>query len=129
MRSQKLALNSLALEDSREDIHRLGDLATPEMLAYLSADIANNAEQGMRNQVSDVKLLQGDVSEAWREVGSDYATVAMRYAIHDVMVDKANGKGVPSPGDRPTEVTEFWTFRRDHAANHDWQLSAIQQAA
>jgi predicted lipid-binding transport protein (Tim44 family) len=31
---------------------------------------------------------------------------------------------------RPSEPTEFWTFRRDDRSRVDgWQLSAIQQAA
>jgi predicted lipid-binding transport protein (Tim44 family) len=77
-----------------------------------------------------VKLLQGDVSEAWREDGSDYATVAMRFALVDATVDRASGRVVSGDRDRPTEATELWTFRRDDRTPGDgWQLSAIQQAA
>ena len=73
-------------------------------------------------------LLQGDLSEAWREVGGEYATVAMRYAIVDVMVDRATGRVVSGDCSAPQEVTEVWTFRRDPgAAARSWQLSAIQQ--
>lgn len=115
---------------SREDIDRLAEITTPEMLSYFSGDLARNARQGVRNEISGVKLLQGDVSEAWREGGSDYATVAMRYALVDTMVDKASGQVVSGRAERPTEATEFWTFRRDQRAPNDgWQLSAIQQAA
>jgi hypothetical protein len=52
---------------------------TPETLSYFSEDLAQNASRGVINRVSDVKLLNGDLSEAWREGGTDYATVAMRY--------------------------------------------------
>jgi len=87
-------------------------------------------EQGVRNEISDVKLLQGDLSEAWREDGSDYATVAMRFSLVDATVDRATGKVVSGDRTRPTEATELWTFRRDDRARADgWQLSAIQQAA
>jgi predicted lipid-binding transport protein (Tim44 family) len=80
--------------------------------------------------VTDVKLLQGDLSEAWRENGSDYATVAMRYSIVDAMVDRATGKVVSGDRAHSSEATELWTFRRDDRARADgWQLSAIQQAA
>jgi predicted lipid-binding transport protein (Tim44 family) len=115
---------------SREDTDKLGNMMTPEMLSYLSQDLANNAKRGVRNEISDVKLLQGDVSEAWRENGSEYATVAMRFSLTDAMVDRASGKVVEGDRDRATEATELWTFRRDDRARADgWQLSAVQQAA
>jgi predicted lipid-binding transport protein (Tim44 family) len=113
---------------SREDAEALGSKATPEMLSYFLEQLSENARQGVRNEVSNVKLLQGDVSEAWREGGTDYATVAIRYALTDVMRDRATGRVVSGDADRPTEATELWTFCRDRRAN-DWQLSAIQQTA
>jgi predicted lipid-binding transport protein (Tim44 family) len=114
----------------RADTDKLGTVTTPEMLSYFSQDLADDARQGLRNEVSDVKLLQGDVSEAWRENGSDYATVAMRYSLIDATLDKATGRVVSGDRTQPTEATELWTFRRDDRAPGDgWQLSAIQQAA
>lgn len=114
----------------RQDTDKLGAVMTPEMLSYFSQELADNARQGVHNEVSDVKLLQGDLSEAWREGGSDYATVAMRYSLVDATVDKATGHVVSGDRSKPTEATEFWTFRRDDRARADgWQLSAIQQAA
>ena len=115
---------------AREDADKLGRMTTPEMLSYFSQDLADNAKQGLRNEVSDVKLLQGDLSEAWREGGSDYATVAMRFSMIDATLDRANGRVVSGDRTRPTEATELWTFRRDDRAPAEgWQLSAIQQAA
>ncbi len=114
----------------REDTEKLGALTTPEMLSYLSQELSDNAKQGLRNEVSDVKLLQGDLSEAWRDHGSDYATVAMRYSLIDATVDRATGRIVSGDRTRSTEAIELWTFRRDDRARADgWQLSAIQQAA
>jgi predicted lipid-binding transport protein (Tim44 family) len=115
---------------SREDVDRLADVTTPEMLSHFSAELADNAKQCTRNEISGVKLLQGDVSEAWCEGGSDYATVAMRYALVDAMVDRVSGRVISGHASDPTEATEFWTFRRDQRTPNDgWQLSAIQQAA
>ncbi len=114
----------------REDAGRLAELTTPEMLSYFSRELADAARQGLRNEISGVKLLQGDVSEAWRENGSDYATVAMRYSLVDATVDAKTGRVVSGDRNRPTEATELWTFRRDDRTRADgWQLSAIQQAA
>ncbi|MEI8145259.1 MAG: TIM44-like domain-containing protein [Alphaproteobacteria bacterium] len=109
---------------SREDLQALRAVATPEMVSYFADDLAENAKQGVVNRISDVKLLQGDLSEAWREPDSDYATVAMRYALTDVTVERAGGRVVAGKP-QGEEVTEVWTFRRPHGGV--WQLSAIQQ--
>jgi predicted lipid-binding transport protein (Tim44 family) len=113
---------------AREDADELGAKATPEMLSHFLEDLAEQAKQGLRNEISGVKLLRGDVAEAWRENGADYATVAMRYALTDVTVDRATGRVVSGDASQPTEATELWTFRRDAPAD-GWQLSAIQQTA
>lgn len=109
---------------STEDLSALRIKVTPEMLSYFSEQFAENAGRGVINQVSDVKLEQGDLAEAWREGDTDYATVAMRYSLVDRMVDRASSR-VVSGGERET-VTELWTFRR--ARGGAWMLSAIQQA-
>ena len=96
---------------------------TPEMVSYFAEQMTQNASRGLINRVSDVKLLQGDLAEAWREGDADYATVAMRFALNDSMVERASGRTVE--GGSPSEVTELWTFRR--ARGGDWLLSAIQQ--
>jgi predicted lipid-binding transport protein (Tim44 family) len=93
------------------------------MLSYFSEDLSENASRGLTNRVSDVRLLQGDLSEAWREGDVEYATVAMRFALTDSMVERASGRVVE--GGTPSEVTELWTFMRARGAQ--WILSAIQQ--
>jgi predicted lipid-binding transport protein (Tim44 family) len=108
-----------------EDLAALRQRATPEMVSYFAEDLAENASRGVVNQVSGVKLLQGDLAEAWREGGTEYATVAMRFELVDKTVERASGRVVEGD-DRPVEVTELWTFRR--SANGAWMLSAIQQA-
>jgi predicted lipid-binding transport protein (Tim44 family) len=108
---------------SAEDLNALRGLLTPEMLSYFSEQMAENASRGLVNQVTDVRLLQGDLAEAWREGDTDYATVAMRFALTDRMVDRASGRTVE--GGVPEEVTEVWTFMR--AGGGRWLLSAIQQ--
>jgi predicted lipid-binding transport protein (Tim44 family) len=76
----------------------------------------------VQNRISDVKLLQGDLAEAWREGDTDYASVAMRYGLNDQLVDRASGRVVEGG---PDEATEVWTFRRNRGGN--WMVSAIQQ--
>lgn len=115
---------------SREDTDELGRISTPEMFSEFSRELADNAHKGVRNEIRNVKLLQGDVSEAWREPGSTYATVAMRYSLIDAVVDRATMRVVEGDLTRPKEAVEFWTFRKDdRVAGEGWQLSAIQQAA
>jgi len=105
-----------------EDLNRLRMRVTPEMLSYFAEELAANASRGVVNRISDVKLLQGDLAEAWREGDVDYATVAMRYALNDTMVDRASGRVVEGG---PDEAVEVWTFMR--VAGGAWLLSAIQQ--
>ena len=108
---------------SAEDISALRAKVTPEMVTYFSEQLSENVSRGLINQVTDVKLLQGDLAEAWREGDGEYATVAMRFALTDRMVERASGRTVE--GGTPDEVTELWTFMR--ARGGDWLLSAIQQ--
>lgn len=108
----------------REDYAALRRIATPEAMSYLAEEMGENATNGVRNSVKDVKLLQGDLSEAWSEDGTDYATVAMRYQSVDVMLDRATGAVVSGDPDQLSESTELWTFARKRGG--EWLLSAIQ---
>jgi predicted lipid-binding transport protein (Tim44 family) len=112
----------------RADIDALGDRVTPEMLSYFAQELDEDRKKGRRNEVGAPKLLQGDLSEAWREASGEWATVAMRYQLTDAVVEVATGKVVSGSRSEPEEVTELWTFRRPHGAGPDmWELSAIQQ--
>ncbi|PWB65312.1 MAG: hypothetical protein C3F17_04360 [Bradyrhizobiaceae bacterium] len=108
----------------REDMAALRPRLTPEMLSYFAEELAENASRGVVNEITDVKLLQGDLSEAWREDATDYATVAMRYSLVDRYLDRASGRAAEG-NEAPQEATELWTFRRDRGGS--WVLSAIQQ--
>jgi predicted lipid-binding transport protein (Tim44 family) len=109
---------------SNEDIAKLHTLATPEMVSYFSKDLEQNKANNDVNKVSDVKLLQGDLAEAWREGETDYASVAMRFSLADRTLERGSGRLV-SGSDTPVEATEVWTFARQRGGN--WELSAIQQ--
>jgi predicted lipid-binding transport protein (Tim44 family) len=109
---------------SNEDVAKLHTLASPEMVSYFTKDLEENKARNDINKVSDVKLLQGDLAEAWREGDTDYASVAMRFSLVDKTLERTSGKLVAG-SDTPTEVTEVWTFVRPRGSN--WELSAIQQ--
>jgi predicted lipid-binding transport protein (Tim44 family) len=110
---------------SNEDVEKLGKLATPEMVSYFAKDLAENKASNDINKVSDVKLLQGDLAEAWREGDTDYASVAMRFSLVDKTLERGTNRLVAG-SETPTEATEVWTFVRPRGAS--WELSAIQQA-
>jgi predicted lipid-binding transport protein (Tim44 family) len=104
-------------------------MATPEMARHFDEELEANRSRGVVNRVLDVKLLHGDLCEAWREGSDEYASIAMRFALNDVMEDRSTGKSAPGSQGR-TEATVVWTFRRPAGAGaHAWKLSAIQQAA
>ena len=111
-----------------EDYGTLRKLTTPEAMSYLAEELSDNATSGVKNDVRDVTLLQGDVAEAWHEEGQDYATVAMRYSAIDVMRDRTSGKVIEGDEHQPSEAVEMWTFVR-RPGNDNWQVAAIQAAA
>ena len=111
---------------SNEDTAKLHTLATPEMVSYFSKDLEENKARNDANKVTDVKLLQGDLAEAWREGETDYASVAMRFSLVDKTMERTTGRLVAG-SDTPIEATEVWTFARRRGA--DWELSAIQQTS
>ena len=111
---------------TREDHQGLRRLTTPEMVSYLSEELADNATHGVKNEVSDLRFLSGDVAEAWREGNRDYATMAMHWSAKDLMRNRQTGAVEKGDPDKPIETTELWTFARD--AGGPWLLSAIQDA-
>lgn len=110
---------------SREDYAALRRITTPEVMGYLAEELGANASRGVRNEVFDVKLLEGDVAESWREGNRAFATVAMRYESRDITRNRATGE-IVAGDDRVTPMTEIWTFVRD--GNGPWLVSAIQEA-
>jgi len=116
-----------ALQDaySREDYPALRKIATPEVMGYLAEELGENASKGLRNEVFDINLLEGDVAEAWREDSAEYATVAFRYESRDVTRNRATGE-VVTGDDRVTETREVWTFVRRNGG--EWLIAAIQEA-
>jgi predicted lipid-binding transport protein (Tim44 family) len=110
---------------SREDYDGLRRIVTPEVMSYLSEELAQNAAKGLRNEVFDVKLLSGDIAESWREGSDEYVTVALRYESRDVMRNRTTGELV-SGVDGIDQHSEVWTFVRHNRG--EWLLSAIQGA-
>lgn len=110
---------------SAHDLHQLSALLTPEMLSYFGDQLAEQASRGVRNSVTDVHLVKGDLAEAWAERGREYATVAMRFQMIDATYDQA-GRVVDGSPTEHVVATEIWTFVRVPGGR--WILSAIQQA-
>ena len=109
---------------SASDEGALRQFTTPEMAAYFGEQLSDMERQGLRNEVRDVKLEQGDLAEAWGENGMEYATVAMRFSALDVTRDRT-GRVVEGDAATRSMTTEVWTFVR--RPGDRWVLSAIQQ--
>jgi len=119
------SLQSIQAAWTAHDLNALRAMTTPEMLSYFAEQLAEQESRGVRNSVSDVRLLQGDLAEAWSEGSRDYATVAMRFTMLDVTRDAAGRVVDGSPTEHQT-AAELWTFMRAAGGGH-WLLSAIQQ--
>lgn len=109
---------------AREDYDALRRITTPEMMGYLAEELGRYASKGLRNEVYDVKLLAGDIAEAWREGADQYATVSLRYESRDIVRDRTTGQ-IASGDDGVTPTTELWTFVR--RGTGPWLVSAIQE--
>ena len=121
-----------AIQDawSAGNLERMRGLMTPEMLSHFSQELSRNASRGLRNIVSNVQLLRGELSEAWEEGDRQYATAFLRWRAIDYMLRLAAPAGDRSAvigGDSrsPAEFEEAWTFVRRRGSG--WLLSAIQQ--
>ena len=110
-------LNQVQAAWTARNLSGLRAMATPEMAGYFEEQLAAQNARGVRNEVTDVKLEQGDLSEAWREGSTEYATVAMRFSMIDVTRDAA-GRVVEGDAANRTQATELWTFVR--AAGRPW---------
>ena len=110
---------------SAHDLSGLQAMTTPEMVSYFGEQLAEQVSRGVRNSVTDVRLVSGDLSQGWTEQGRDYATVAMRFSMIDVTRD-ASGRVVDGSAAEHVTATELWTFVRSRGGH--WILSAIQQA-
>ncbi len=114
---------------AKEDQTALRQLCTEEMADYFTQDIAENVRNNRAARISDVRLEQGDLAEAWKEPDAEYATVAMRFSMIDQLVDRRSGQLVEGSATQRRQVTEIWTFVRQPAGKpQDWKLSAIQDA-
>ena len=110
---------------SAHDLNGLQAMATPEMVSYFADQLSEQVSRGVRNFVTDVRLVSGDLAQAWTERGKDYATVAMRFSMIDATKDAA-GRVVDGSTTEHVTATEIWTFVRSRGGH--WILSAIQQA-
>jgi predicted lipid-binding transport protein (Tim44 family) len=115
---------------SAADLGRLRQLMTPDMLAHFSQELERNNSRGVRNIVSSVQLLNGELTEAWDEGDRQYASALMRWRAIDYVQRLGAAPGDTSfvvNGDprRPIEAEEMWTFV--HRPGGGWLLSAIQQ--
>jgi predicted lipid-binding transport protein (Tim44 family) len=120
-------LNDLMASYSNEDLAGLRRVTTPDVAAHFIRELHENQSKGVVNRLGEPTLLQGDLAEAWYEDNVAFATVAMRYALVDVMLERTSGKVIAGDPQQPAETTEIWTFRRD-GAGRPWLLCGQQQA-
>jgi len=124
-RAFEQSLQDIQAAWSAHDVKALSAMVTPEMLSTFAEQLAEQTSCGVRNEVRDVRLLQGDLAQAWAEPGREYATLAMRFSMVDVTRD-GSGRIVEGSANEQVSATEFWTFVRSPGGR--WLLSGIQQA-
>jgi predicted lipid-binding transport protein (Tim44 family) len=120
-------LTDLMAAYSNEDLAGIRRVATQDVSAQFIRELHENQQKGLVNRIGQPQLLQGDLAESWYEENIAHATVAMRFAMTDVTLERATGKVVAGNANQPEETVEIWTFRRD-GAGRPWQLCGQQQA-
>ncbi|MGH7091218.1 MAG: TIM44-like domain-containing protein, partial [Stellaceae bacterium] len=75
----------VAVQDawSAADLGRLRGLMTPQMLDSFDDELSRNSSQGVQNIVTDIRLLNGELTEAWEEGDRQYATALLRWRAID----------------------------------------------
>ena len=115
------------------DLTHLRQYLTPEMMSYFNEELSRAASQGLVNKIDQVRLLAGDLIEAWSEDALEYATVYMKWSAVDYMARLDRGPSdadyvVSGSATQPEEQQEIWTFARARGGvNAHWVLSAVQQ--
>jgi len=110
---------------NRHDLDALRTRVTPDMLSHVAEQLTRDERRGAVDVLSGVKLIPGDLVEAWREGDTEYATVAVHVPPNDRVVER--GRGMDDSAERPIEARELCTFER--TAGQPWLLAAIQQAS
>ncbi|MGE5506573.1 MAG: TIM44-like domain-containing protein [Actinomycetota bacterium] len=107
------------------DMRALERLATPEIVHWLSEDLAANTARGVVNRVDNVVLRKGEITESWSENGQDYATAVVTFSCIDTTRRADSGALVEGDPHTPVDYTEAWTFVR--RAGGRWMLSAVER--
>jgi predicted lipid-binding transport protein (Tim44 family) len=118
-------LSNLMQAYSNEDLAGIRRVTTTDVAAHYIRELHENQSKGLVNRLGEPRLVQGDLAESWYEDNVAFATVAMRFALTDVTMERATGKIVAGNPQQPEESVEIWTFRRD-GAGRPWMLCGQQ---
>ena len=112
---------------SARDLSPLRALVTADIFAQLQTDLEQLKREGTINRVENIAVRTSELTEAWQEVGQDFATIHYYANCLDYDVKEATGEVVRGSKLEPTKFEEYWTFTRP-AGSGPWKLSAITQA-
>jgi predicted lipid-binding transport protein (Tim44 family) len=112
---------------SARDLSPLRSLVTDDLFTQLQTDLDQLQREGTVNRVENIAVRTSELTEAWQEVGQDFATVHYYANCLDYDVKEPTGEVVRGSKLEPTKFEEYWTFTRP-AGSGPWKLSAITQA-
>ena len=108
------------------DMTVVRNLLTEEMVGILQRDADKLKTEKKINKLDNIAVRSVEITEAWQEEGTDFITVRIVASILDYTVSES-GELLSGSKSEPVKFEEYWTFTRP-VGNHDWQLSAINQA-
>ena len=112
---------------SDQDMDRLKNSVTPEILKYFSNALHQNQSQNLQNKVENIKVMSITISEAWQEEDLQFATAILEWSALDYNMT-IDTKRIIDQEDASVaqNSSEAWTFVR-YKADGKWLLSAIAQ--
>jgi len=108
------------------DMTVVRNLLTEEMVGILQRDADKLKTEKKINKLDNIAVRSVEITEAWQEEGTDFITVRIVASLLDYTVSES-GELLSGSKTEPVKFEEYWTFTRP-GGNHDWQLSAINQA-
>jgi predicted lipid-binding transport protein (Tim44 family) len=108
------------------DMTVVRNLLTEEMVGILQRDADKLKTEKKINKLDNIAVRSLEITEAWQEEGTDFVTVRIVASLLDYTVSES-GELLSGSKTEPVKFEEYWTFTRP-VGNHDWQLSAINQA-
>jgi predicted lipid-binding transport protein (Tim44 family) len=111
---------------SNRNMSSVKPLLTEEIFRIFQQEADQLQAQKIINRLESIAVRSVEITEAWRESGSDFITARVLANLLDYDVDEITGQVMAGSKTDQVKFQEYWTFTRP-VGDNPWQLSAIKQ--